>query len=75
MRVAEMMEMQTQSLDPLLTIRGVSEFLNFKRTKIYELIASGDLIAVKVDRSTRIQRSDLKRYLETARPAVFRKSA
>ncbi len=74
MRLAEKMD-KPSPFDPLFNLRDVSELLNVKRTKIYDLLSAGELSAVKFGRSTMIHRSELKRYLDTARPAVFRKSA
>lgn len=73
MSIAETMENQHHPFDPLYNLRDVSEFLNVKRSKLYTLLADGELSAVKFGRSTMICRSELQRYLSTARPAVFRK--
>ncbi|MGD0184024.1 MAG: helix-turn-helix domain-containing protein [Roseiarcus sp.] len=73
MNIAEAIDREA-AFDPLFAITDVCEFLNFKRSKVYELLANGELAAIKLSNSTRIKRSELQRYLNTARPAVIKKS-
>jgi excisionase family DNA binding protein len=60
--------------DPVFRIHEVCELLNVKRSTIYKLLADQDLSAIKYGRSTMICRSEIERYLATARPAVFKKN-
>lgn len=46
------------------TITEVTDEIRLGRTKIYEEIASGNLIARKVGRRTLILSGDLERYLQ-----------
>jgi excisionase family DNA binding protein len=47
----------------LLRPEEVAQFLNISRSKVYELIAAGKLPSVTNDRSRRIRREDLQRWL------------
>lgn len=52
----------------LRTLDDVMEFLGIKRTKLYELIDDGKLVAVKLGRrSTRITQESLDAYSEDVR--------
>lgn len=66
-----------QSLsEQLLTIPKAAREASVGRTTIYKHIGSGDLVAVKVGRLTRIRRSDLEdwmRRLGTYRPMEDRR--
>ena len=44
----------------LYRVTEVAVFLNVSRSKIYELLASGDLPSVKIDRTRLIRGSDLR---------------
>ena len=50
-----------------LKVPEVAEFLRIARGRAYELVASGDIPAVKIDRSVRVSRRDLERWLEGQR--------
>jgi excisionase family DNA binding protein len=57
--------------EELLTILDTAREARVGRTTIYKHIGSGELVAVKVGRLTRIRRSDLEnwmRHLGTYRP-------
>jgi len=57
--------------DQLLTMREASLEARVGKTTLYKHMSSGDLVAVKVGRLTRIRRSDLEdwmRRLGTFRP-------
>jgi len=54
----------TQTLDKLLTIQDVSEFLNLSVRKIHRLMASGDLGYIKIGKSTRFRPSAIESYLK-----------
>lgn len=52
--------MSTTKLEPLLLrVDEAAEALALSRTKVYELMASGELESVKVGRSRRVPRSAL----------------
>jgi excisionase family DNA binding protein len=50
-------------------VTEVAVFLNVSRSKVYELLASGDLRSVKIDRTRLVRGSDLRDYVESLRPA------
>jgi len=56
----ELMTMQTL----LLKVPEVAAHLGISRTKVYELIASGALPAVKLDGSRRIRACDLEEFVQ-----------
>jgi len=45
-------------------------FLNISRSKVYELLASGDLPSVKIDRTRLVGGLDLRQYVASLRPVV-----
>src|SRR5687768_12497794 len=49
----------------LYRVTEVAVFLNVSRSKVYELLASGDLPSVKIDRTRLIRGSDLRDYVES----------
>lgn len=49
----------------LLTVPEVASLLRLSRAKVYELIARGDLVSVKIDGARRVRRVDLERYVAT----------
>jgi excisionase family DNA binding protein len=56
-----------------LTVPQVAEELHIPRTRAYELIARGELPAVRVgERSIRVNRVELERFLLEARRVVAR---
>ena len=48
----------------LYRVTEVAVFLNVSRSKVYELLASGDLRSVKIDRTRLVRGSDLRDYVE-----------
>ena len=48
----------------LLTVDEVQELTQLGRTKVYELIRSGELPVVRIGRLLRIRRQALERWLE-----------
>ena len=54
---------QPHPLPRLLDVRDVAKALRCGRTYVYELINRGELHAMKLDRLTRIQVSELERYI------------
>jgi excisionase family DNA binding protein len=52
----------------LFRVPEVAVFLNVSRSKVYELLGSGDLPSVKIDRTRLVRGSDLQQYVESLRP-------
>ena len=56
---------------PWLTVREVAEELHIPRTRCYELIARGELPAVRVgERSIRVNKAQLEKFLIEDRRVV-----
>ena len=53
------------SLSLLWTIPQVAKALNLGRTKVYELISSGTLPAVRIDGARRIKAADLEAFVRS----------
>ena len=54
----------------LYRVSEVALILNISRSKVYELLGSGDLPSVKIDRTRLIRDSDLRQYVESLRPVA-----
>ena len=54
----------------LYRVTEVAAFLNVSRSKVYELLASGALRSVKIDRTRLVRGSDLRDYVESLRPVA-----
>jgi excisionase family DNA binding protein len=54
----------------LYRVTEVAVFLNVSRSKVYELLASGDLRSVKIDRTRLVRGSDLRDYVESLGPVA-----
>jgi excisionase family DNA binding protein len=52
----------------LYRVTEVAVFLNVSRSKVYELLGSGNLPSVKIDRTRLVRGSDLRQYVESLRP-------
>ena len=52
----------------LYRVTEVAVFPNVSRSKVYELLASGELPSVKVDPTRLVRGSDLHDYVESLRP-------
>ena len=66
--------MQQGGLDrEWLTLREMQEMLSIGRTKAWQLVASGEVPAVKIGRSVRVSRRELERWLEEQRYLEFAK--
>jgi len=50
-----------------LTLWEMQEMLSIGRTKAWQLVASGEVPAVKIGRSVRVSRRELERWLEEQR--------
>ena len=51
----------------LLTIPEVCEALNLGKTKIYQLLASGEISALRVGRAVRVEPDEVERFVQRAR--------
>jgi excisionase family DNA binding protein len=54
----------------LYRVTEVAVFLNVSRSKVYGLLASGDLRSVKIDRTRLVRGSDLRDYVESLGPVA-----
>ncbi|MEW6635867.1 MAG: helix-turn-helix domain-containing protein [Actinomycetota bacterium] len=52
-----------------LKVPEVAEVLRIARSRAYELVADGEIPAVKIGRSVRVSRKELDRWLEGRRYA------
>ena len=50
-----------------LKVPEVAEVLRITRSRAYELVADGEIPAVKIGRSVRVNRKELDRWLEDQR--------
>ncbi len=53
-----------RTLGPLYDVGAAARWLSISRSKVYELMASGELASVQIDRSRRITRAALEDYVE-----------
>jgi excisionase family DNA binding protein len=49
----------------LYDVREAAQLLSISRTKVYELMASGQLVSVRIGRSRRIPAEELRRFVAT----------
>lgn len=49
----------------LYRVPEVANYLSISRSKVYELLKSGDLPSVHIDRTRLVRRSDLELYVES----------
>ena len=49
--------------DRLLTVRETQQYLHISRVKVYELIRTGQLASLKIDKSRRIPASAVERFI------------
>jgi excisionase family DNA binding protein len=54
-----------------LSIRQLQDYLGTGHTKAYSLVASGEIPSVKIGRIIRINRQDLRDWLEQQRQPTF----
>jgi excisionase family DNA binding protein len=54
----------------LYRVTEVGVYLNVSRSKVYELLLSGALPSVKIDRTRLVRGSDLRDYVESLRPVA-----
>jgi excisionase family DNA binding protein len=51
-------------------VTEVAVFLNVSRSKVYELLGSGALPSVRIDRTRLVRGSDLRHYVDSLRPVA-----
>jgi excisionase family DNA binding protein len=54
----------------LYRLTEVAVFLNVSRSKVYELLGSGALPSVRIDRTRLVRGSDLRNYVDSLRPVA-----
>jgi excisionase family DNA binding protein len=54
----------------LYRVTEVAVSLNVSRSKVYELVGSGALPSVRIDRTRLVRGSDLRHYVESLRPVA-----
>jgi excisionase family DNA binding protein len=59
------------TFDPPLTINQVAAALNISRTRVYEILARGEMTAVKLNNKTLIRSTEVERYFESLPKAKF----
>ena len=58
--------MDSANPNQLLTVAEISREYRIRKTKLYEILASGKLTAKRIGkRGTRIRREDINRYVES----------
>jgi len=55
----------------LVKVADAADQLSLSRSKVYELIAAGEIAVVKIGKSARIERSELERFVAKLRGEVF----
>ncbi len=59
---------------PLLKVIEVAETLGLSQNKVYELLGSGDLPSIKIDKSRRVRQEDLDVFIEERQTASTRRT-
>ena len=54
----------------LYRVPEVAVILNISPSKVYDLLGSGALPSVKIDRTRLVRGSDLRQYVESLRPVA-----
>lgn len=54
----------------LVTVEDAAEYLELSRSKVYELLADGELPSVRIGRSRRVSVSDLEEFVARHREPV-----
>lgn len=52
------------AIDKLLKVGDVMEILRLSRSKVYQLIYKGQLVPIKIDRSTRFTQDRINQFIE-----------
>lgn len=58
----------------LITVVEAAEIIGLSRTKVYELLAEGDLPSIRIGRTRRIDVTDLDAFIDRHRVTVTRLS-
>ena len=53
----------TQGLEKLMTAYEVAERLNISKAKAYQLMSTGKIPSIQFDRTTRVRKQDLEKFL------------
>ena len=53
-----------QGSEKLLTANDVAEHLNISKAKAYRMMSTGQLPAIQFDRTTRVRKQDLEKFLD-----------
>lgn len=48
----------------LMTVQEAARVLRLSRSKVYQIVARGDLPSVRIDGSRRVKARDLERYID-----------
>jgi excisionase family DNA binding protein len=51
--------------NPLLKVPAVADLLSMSKSKVHELVRSGEIRSVRIDRCVRVRQSDLEAFIET----------
>lgn len=57
------------------SIPGAIKASGFSRTRLYNLLGDGEIVAIKVGRRTLIKADSLRDYINKMPPAIIRKAA
>lgn len=57
-------EAETMATSPLLKIPAVAGLLSMSKSKVHELVRTGDIPSVRIDRCVRVRQSDLEAFIE-----------
>lgn len=55
------------ALKKLLRVYEAADVLSLSRSKVYELIAAGEIAVIKIGKSARIEMSELERFIAKLR--------
>ena len=59
------------TFDPPLSINQVAAALNVSRTHVYEILARGEMTAVKLNGKTLVRTTEVERFFESLPKAKF----
>ena len=58
--------METNNALKLLNADDIAEILGISRSKVYQLMKSGDLPSVRIGKSVRVRKRDLEEFIKTS---------
>lgn len=67
-------EAESMKPSPLLKIPAVAGLLSMSKSKVHELVRTGDIPSVRIDKCVRVRQSDLEAFIEdrlTSRPMTY----